>query len=293
MNGAINMINKKVAVLVDSCSDVPKEVINKEFFEMIPMEVFFGDEEYQDRVNIEPDEFYKKLLTENLVPTTSSPKGEFISEAFENLIARGYTQVVAICISSGLSGTAQQVEIYAEEFSQLQVKVIDTKNIGIASGFAAIRASELIEDGLEFDKIIEEVQRVVKQTKVFFYVPTLKYLVAGGRIGRVAGLVGSIINLKPIISCDEHGIYYPVAKARGEKKAVGKMLQLVDDTIGNVQNFNLAVVHGMNPSLMETISKEFKNKYPNVDKFYNGDISPALGVHTGPGLIGIGVQIID
>lgn len=287
------MINKKVAVLVDSCSDVPAEVINKSFFEMIPMEVFFGNEEYQDRVNIEPDEFYQKLLTADPLPTTSSPKGELITQAFENLISKGYEQVIAVCISSGLSGTAQQVEIYAEEFPQLEIKVIDTKNIGIASGFAAVRASELIEDGWDFDKIVEKVERVVKQTTVFFYVPTLKYLVAGGRIGRVAGLVGSLINLKPIISCDDNGIYYPIAKARGEKKAVKKMLQLVADTIGDAKKFNLAVVHGLNPELMETISAEFKSDYPQVGKFYNGDISPALGVHTGPGLIGIGVQIID
>lgn len=287
------MINKKVAVLVDSCSDVPAEIANNEYFEMIPMEVFFGKEEYQDRVTIEPDEFYQKLATANPLPTTSSPKGELITKALSNLMERGYKQVIAVCISSGLSGTAQQVGIYSKDFPELQIEVIDTKNIGIASGFAAVRASEVIEEGWEFDKIVEEVQRVADQTKVFFYVPSLKYLIAGGRIGRVAGLVGSIINLKPIISCDDEGIYYPVAKARGEKKAIKKMLQLVDDTIGDAKHFNLAVVHGLNETLMNEISTEFKNKYPNVGKFYNGDISPALGVHTGPGLIGIGVQIID
>jgi DegV family protein with EDD domain len=287
------MINKKVAILVDSCSDVPASIINKDFFEMIPMEVFFGKEEYQDRVNIEPDVFYEKLKTADPLPTTSSPKGELISQALNNLIKKGYEQVVAVCISSGLSGTAQQVKIYAKEFPELQIEVIDTKNIGIASGFAAVKASELIESGLEFDKIVAEVNRVANQTRVFFYVPSLKYLIAGGRIGRVAGLVGSIINLKPIISCDDEGIYYPVAKARGEKKAIKKMLQLVDETIGDAKNFNLAVVHGLNEPLMNEISTEFKNKYPTMGHFFNGDISPALGVHTGPGLIGIGVQITD
>ena len=167
------------------------------------MEVFFGKEEYQDRVTIEPDEFYQKLATANPLPTTSSPKGELITKALSNLMERGYKQVIAVCISSGLSGTAQQVGIYSKDFPELQIEVIDTKNIGIASGFAAVRASEVIEEGWEFDKIVEEVQRVADQTKVFFYVPSLKYLIAGGRIGRVAGLVGSIINLTPIISCED------------------------------------------------------------------------------------------
>lgn len=286
------MLKQKIAVLVDSCSDVPAEIANREYFEMIPMGVFFVEEEYQDRVNIEPDEFYQKLAKANPLPTTASPKGELITKALDNLSKRGFTQIIAVCISSGLSGTAQQVKIYAKNYPQLQIEVIDTKNIGIASGFAAVRASEVIEEGWEFDQIVEDVQRVANQTKVFFYVPTLKYLIAGGRIGRVAGLVGSIINLKPVISCDDEGIYYPVAKAHGEKKALKKMLQLVDDTLKNAQKFNLAVVHGLNEGLMNQISTEFKNKYPNMGKFYNGDISPALGVHTGPGLIGIGVQII-
>lgn len=101
------MIKQKIAVLVDSCSDVPAEIANREYFEMIPMGVFFGEEEYQDRVNIEPDEFYQKLAKANPLPTTASPKGELITKALDNLSKRGFTQIIAVCISSGLSGTAQ------------------------------------------------------------------------------------------------------------------------------------------------------------------------------------------
>ncbi|KRN19451.1 hypothetical protein IV79_GL001504 [Pediococcus claussenii] len=267
--------------------------MEKDYIEMIPMEVYFGQESLRDRVDIEPDEFYERLKKANKLPSTSSPTGESIHSAFQSLIDRGYNQIIAICISSALSGTAQQVSIISEEFPDIITNVINTKNIGIGSGLTAVYASQLIDNGINFEELITELERSALKTKVFFYVPTLDYLIAGGRIGRVSGMVGSILKIKPIISCDSDGVYYPVAKARSEKSAISKIKRTISELIGESKNYNLAVVHGSNPTLMENVYEEFKESFDGFKNIFKGDISPALGVHTGPGLIGVGVQVLD
>lgn len=284
------MPQEKIAILVDSCSDVPADVLQAADMALMPMNVIFRDRAYEDRVTITPTEFYRRQATEKA--TTASPTGKHIMEALERIQASGYTHVIAVCISAGLSGTYQETALLAAD-TDLTVHVVNTRSVGIGSGFAAIYAASLRSAGHSFQEIVDEVERVTSQTKVFFYVPSLKYLQAGGRIGKVAGMAGTLLNVKPIISCDEEGIYYPIAKVRGEKRTITKLLALVDDAIGDAQRVNVAVCDGVNPELRATVLERLKTAHPNVLHWYAGDVSPALGVHTGPGLIGVGVQVLD
>ncbi|MFD0897451.1 DegV family protein [Loigolactobacillus binensis] len=282
-------LSQHVAILVDSCSDVPADFIAAHHLYMVPMTIAYRDEIYLDKVTIDPETVYANLDKE--IPKTASPTGNLIAEAFANIKADGYKEVIAICISSGLSGTYQQVQL-AARVSELDVSVIDTKNIGIASGLTAILAAQLSEEGLHKGEIEARLRTVAKRTKVFFYVPTLTYLQKGGRIGRVAGMAGTLLNIKPIISCDENGIYYPIAKVRGEKKTLLKMKKLLADTIAGAKRFNLAVADGANHKIAAQLTAELHQLYPQAEHIFTGNVSPALGVHTGPGLIGLGVQVL-
>ncbi|MDT7013041.1 DegV family protein [Levilactobacillus namurensis] len=284
------MQTEKIAILVDSCSDVPASVLQAADMALLPVNVIFRDRVYEDRVTITPAEFYRRQATEQA--TTASPTGKTVLEAFERIQESGYTHVLGVCISDKLSGTFQEVKLLSED-SPLKVHMVNTKNIGIGSGFAAIYAARLRDQGLAFDDLVAEVERVVRQTKVFFYIPNLKYLVAGGRVGRVAGMAGTLLNVKPIISCDPDGVFAPVAKARGEKRALAKLISLVGETIGDHQQVSVSVVDGANPELRETILAQLQAAYPQVSDWGSGDISPALGVHTGPGLVGVGIQVRD
>ena len=284
------MQTEKIAILVDSCSDVPTPVLQAADMALVPMNVIFRDRVYEDRITITPAEFYRRQATEPA--TTSSPTGKRVVEAYHQIEASGYTHVIAVSISAKLSGTYQELKLLAED-SPLVVHVVNTRSVGIGSGFAAIYAAELRDQGRSFDQIVAEVERVTNQTKVFFYVPSLKYLQAGGRIGRVAGLAGTLLNVKPIISCDDEGVYYPIAKVRGEKRTIAKLISLVGDAIGDGQHVSVSVVDGVNPDLREDVLAQLKVKFPQVSQWYSGDVSPALGVHTGPGLIGVGVQVRD
>lgn len=148
----------------------------------------------------------------------------------------GYEKVIAVTISSGLSGTNNMVRLMAENVDGLDVFTLDTKNIGIGSGFLAIKAAEYVEKDLEWNTIKEKLQADVKKSKIFFHVPTLEYLQKGGRIGLVSSILGNVLNLKPVISCNDNGIYHTVAKVRGNKKSIQRAIDLAAEFAGNAKS---------------------------------------------------------
>lgn len=284
------MNQEKIAILVDSGVDVPKDVIEKYGMYMLPLKVIFKDAEYLDRITITPQEVYERLNEE--IPKTSLPSGADILDMFERIQADGYAHVLVVTISSGLSGTYNAIRVVAEEFEGLDIFILDTKNIGIAAGVNAIQAAQYVEAGMKWERLKQRVSEEVSNSGIFFCVKTLEYLQKGGRIGLVASILGSALNLKPIISCNEDGIYYTVAKVRGRKQSLHKALELAVNFIGDAQKYRLCLVHGNAKEEADELILEFKKMLPNAIEFYEGQISPALGVHTGPGLIGLGVQIL-
>lgn len=283
-------MTEKIAILIDSCSDAPQYLQDKEYVKTVSMQIHWDGKVLRDRVDITPDQFYRKIKRGSSIPTTSSPQSGDILEKFQELEKEGYSDVIAICISSGLSTTYNQISLLASQQSKLNIKVIDTKNIGIGSGLFAVYADDLIKKQLPFSKIVKLVEESVDNGKIFFYIPTLKYLAAGGRIGKVASILGSALDIKPIISCNDQGVYYTVTKARGERKAIEKMLALVEKTVALKKKVRIAVAEGDNKTLLKYVCQKLEKIYPN-QQIYTGNISPALGVHTGPGLIGIAVHI--
>lgn len=285
------MNKEKIALLVDSGTDVPQELIEQYGMYMIPLQIIYKDRIYTDKVDITPEEVYERLPEE--IPSTSLPDGETITKIFEKIKNDGYEKVLAVTISSGLSGTYNVVRLIAEEVEALDAFVLDTKNIGIGSGLQAIEAAKLIEAGLSWEEIKTTLTNNVTKAKVFFNVATLEYLQKGGRIGLVASILGNALKLNPIISCNEEGVYHTVAKARGRKKSLEKTFELVKSFVGDHKKFALAVAQGQALEEAETFFERLKEQFPQAEKIYFGTISPALVVHTGPGLLGIGIQILD
>lgn len=287
------MNKEKIAFLVDSGSDVPKHILEKGNMKVIPLKIIYKDREYTDKVDITAEEIYSNLATE--VPKTSLPDGETIKNLLLEIKAEGYTKVIAITISSGLSGTNNMVRLMSKEVEGLDVFVLDTLNIGIGSGLHAERALSYVESGLDWEDIKEKLQKGIEKIKIHFYVDTLEYLQKGGRIGLVSSLVGNLLNLKPVISCNEEGIYYTVAKARGSKKGIQKTMEMAIAFAQEAQKYDVAVCYAGEKTEMITksIIEQLKAALPNIRHFYYDSISPALGVHTGPGLIGIAVSKLD
>lgn len=286
------MDNKeKIAIITDSGTDVPPKYIEKYNMYVVPLIVNYNNQSYRDGVDININTICEKLKEE--VPTTSLPSIDDIMETFERVLTDGYKKVIVVTISSGLSGTHNAMRIASESFEdKLDIMLVDTKNIDIGAGFTAIRAGELIEQGYSFEEIKEKLDDVINNTKVYFCVKTLEYLRKGGRIGLVASVVGTALDLKPVISCNSDGIYYVVSKARGRKKSRKKAINEAKEYAKQFEEYNIAVVNVWSKEEAKEIEDNIKNDFPNVKSVFVGAISPALAVHTGPGLIGVGVQKI-
>lgn len=285
------MNKQKIAVLVDSCCDVPKEFVDQYEMYVIPLKIIYKNTEYEDGIDITPEQVYQGLSNE--VPKTSLPSGESIVKILDKIKAEGYESVIAVTLSSGLSGTNNMMNLLAKNYDDFNIYVLDTKNISIASGFHAIQAARYIEEGMSFEAICAKLEKGIEKTKIFFVVETLEYLQKGGRIGLVASLFGNALNLKPIIACNAEGIYYTVAKVRGRKQSITKTKELALEFIGDHKRYNIAIVNGDAKELSDEIKNNMMPKLTNTEIFVEKQISPALGVHTGSGTIGIGVQILE
>jgi len=280
----------QIALLVDSGMDVPKSILEKEGTYVIPLQIIYKERTYTDKVDITSAEIYARLGRD--IPSTSLPSGEMIEKIIKQIIADGYNELIVGTISSGLSGTHNVLTMMLKDYPQLRSFVLDTKSIGIGGGLQAAYAKELIDSGMPFDDIVPILQKQVARSDVFFSIPTLEYLKKGGRIGLVTSIVGTAFNINPIISCNDDGIYYTVSRARGRRKSIDKMVQIVKETIGTSTSYNLAVAYGNDLEEAKQLAEHVRSTFPNINQFFFDEVSPALGVHTGPGVLGIAVSLL-
>jgi DegV family protein with EDD domain len=281
---------EKIAILTDSGSDVPKEIVKKLGIFVLPLQVNYKAQSFSDGVDIDAQTVYEGLSTE--VPTTSLPTGKVVSETLSKIEKQGYTHIMAVVLSSGLSGTYNMIRLMADQ-STLPMKVIDSKNIGIGSGLSVIKAAQWANEGFSFVDLADKVEAIIEKTKVYFVLSTLEYLQKGGRIGKVSAFVGQTLDLKPIITCNDEGIYTTVTKVRGRKGSLTRIKEIAVAYAVDGKNINIAFAHGNAMEEIIKIKTDVLSKVQNVKNTYLGPVSPALGVHTGPGLIGIAVQIED
>ena len=273
----------KIALITDSTSDLNKDQIEKYNIKVLPLRVIYKDREYIDRVNITPSEVYDNLINE--IPTTSLPSISEANNLFAKLVDEGYTHAIAICISSGVSGTYNMLNIASKDYSSITTHVFDSKSLTMGEGAIVVECGKLIAAGKSFDEIVEILPSIQSRIKVYYVLETLTYLIKGGRIGKVAGIVGELLKLKPIISINDEGTYYTYSKVRGRNKSIAKIAEIPHDALMKAKS-KIWVLHGGaledGKALYDTISK-----LPNISEINFGDISPVLGVHTGPGLLGI------
>jgi DegV family protein with EDD domain len=282
------MAAERIALIVDSCTDVVPDEIEHFKMYVLPLHVNFKNGTYRDRVDIQPEEVYARMADE--IPTTSLPSPQEIEDVFNQVVADGYTHAIAVTISSGLSGTYETMRMVAKGIQGLTCEVIDTKNIAIGSGFTAMTVGGLIEKGKPFKEIQKALPEIIHKNKIYFSVATLEYLKAGGRIGELTYLVGSLLNATPIITCNEKGIYHPAKVVRGTKTTMTKMIKLAQRFASGFSQYNVAVMHGGALEKAQEILARIGENFPGAKRIYEGQISPALVVHTGPGLVGIGIQ---
>ncbi|NLM45054.1 MAG: DegV family protein [Clostridiales bacterium] len=280
-------MNNKIALITDSSCDLPSEILSKYSIFTLPLRVIYGNKEYRDGIDITPQEIYSRMPDE--IPKTSMASPSDCASLLQNLQNKGIKNILSINISGGLSGTYDMVKMVSKDFPDLNVIAIDSKSLSIGLGFMVYEAAKMISEGFDIDYIKNKVLSLRDKIKIFYCLPVLEYLKKGGRINTVAATIGDIIDIKPIISINEEGKYYSHAKVRGRKRSLDKLVEIAKE-ISEGHTVRLAVMHGSAEKEAQKI-KDTLSKLPNVKDIIFGQIGPALGVHTGPGLVGVCVYI--
>jgi DegV family protein with EDD domain len=273
----------KIALVTDSSCDLDSQIVKDHNIEVIPLRIIYKDNEYRDGEDITATEVYNRLNIE--IPTTSMPSPKDVLNKFQELRADGYTHILAITLSSGLSGTYNMFKLMSEEISDVVIDVIDSKTLSMVLGFIVIEASKLIKNNTPYIDIIDKINSIKSKAKGFYVLDTLEYLRKGGRIGLVASAIGTLLNIKPIISTNDEGKYYILGKTRGKTQAAAKMFEILLTQLENTKT-NVAVLQGMAEREAGALFEKI-HSLKNVNSLCISAISPTLVVHTGPGLIGL------
>ncbi len=281
---------QRVALLTDSCADIPANLLKKYDIHVVPLRLLFSDGEYEDGVSITAKEVYRRLPRE--LPKTSLPSGERIEKTFREIRDKGYEKAIAINFSGGLSGTANLVRLFGEQFVGLEVAAFDTLSGSLGTGMTVLQAARWLEEGRSFVQVCRAIPQIMKTTTVFFCIDTLEYLQKGGRIGLITSFAGTLLNIKPIISFAPSGELINVAKVRGRRLAMEKMVGMATELVPEGAAFNLAVAHGDSPAEFKEIRSLAKRSLPGYRTLFEGEIDGTLGVYTGPHLLGVGVQLL-
>ena len=282
--------NKKIAVIVDAGCDLPQAYKDRADVFELPFHVIYGDQDLVAGVDISTDELIERLP--EAIPTTSLPNGDDITNVFNAVRDGGFSQVIVINISAHLSGTHNMINLMMKDIPDLEIFTFNTKNIGIGAGFFALDVLHKIDEGASFEKICPYLDKQIKKSKVFFALATLEYLQKGGRIGFVASLLGTALRIKPVISCNDEGIYYTVKKTRGRRQSLAQIIEQVSTFAQESDHYMVAVCSSKEPVEEENLKNDLANILHPERPIFKAILDPALAVHTGPGLIGAGVYHI-
>ncbi len=284
-------MKEKIAIVTDSTSDLTKADLEKFGIESIPLKVIYSDQQFHDRVDITPAEVYESF--EHEIPTTSMPSPQEIMDVYNKLKDDGYTHIISIHISSGLSATYSNCMMVSDQIEGVEVEVIDSQMLSKGLGRLVLYANSLVEaGGLSFAEIIKKVEAKKEKIEVFFVVETLKYLKKGGRIGKVSGTIAEFLNIKPIIAIDDEGEYFTFDKVRGRSRSLKKMYSIIKDKLEEGKEYIIDVMNAAAEEEGRGLLEKFE-KLAQVKETYFSEISPVMVVHTGPGLIGVVLTEID
>jgi len=275
-----------IVIVTDSASDIDPKLREELGIVTVPLKVIFETQTYLDGIDLTSREFFAKLQQAETLPTTSQPSPLDFAETFKKIVEEHGkdVQIIAILLSASLSGTFQAGVIGKSMMEEeTDITVIDSKGASFVHGIAAVEAARAAREGKTKQQVLDLIERLLERTHVYFIVDTLTYLQRGGRIGKASALVGSLLNIKPILTL-ENGMVAPFDKVRGTKKALSRVMEALKTDVGDGP-VKTAILHSNVPeeaaAFLEQVKQEFQ-----VTESYLQEIGPVIGVHAGPGLLG-------
>ncbi len=279
-----------VAIVTDSVASIPERLIQSLRIHMVPYYIHRGNQVLRDLVTIQRDAFYQWLPTAHELPQTASPgPGDYIQEYQSLAREEGVQEIVSIHMTSKGSGAYQAAKVAQETLLELipdlRIEVIDTLNASLCQGWMVIEAARAALEGRSLADIAGLVKRMMPVSRMIQTGDTLKYLYMGGRIGRAKHLFGSLLSIKPLIGMED-GVIVALGQARSRVKAYQMMADMVEAAVGRMGKIKIAYVHAAAQEETEKIARLIEERLTCVESLI-AELSPALGVHTGPGTAGL------
>lgn len=277
----------KVKVITDSTAYLPDNVLKELSIDTIPLYVIWGEEMFRDGIDISPEEFYKKLPLSKTMPTTSQPSPKEFTAIFQKYLNEGY-DILSIHISSKLSGTVNSAQKAKEALGAENIEIIDSYLTSFGSGLQTIAGAKAAKEGASLAECKKVVENVKINSHIYFLVSTLEFLKRGGRIGGAAAMLGTLLDLKPILTFDE-GAIVSHDKVRTMKKAIVKTVDIFEEIVGHEKPFYLGIAQATAPGTAEMVKTEILKRYTEDDfiEFVEGGLSPVIGIHAGPGALAL------
>jgi DegV family protein with EDD domain len=279
----------KVFVLTDSCASIPEAMLKALDIHWVAYYIHRGKEVLRDLVTIQREEFLRWLETAKILPTTASPgPGDYLT-VYESLEQQGAREIVSIHMTSLGSGAYQAAKVAQsmaqESIPHVRIEVIDTQNVSLCQGWMVIEAARVALAGRSLEEVVSTVRKMIPITQMVQTADTLKYLYMGGRIGKAQHLMGTLLNIKPLIGMT-NGVIVPLGTARSRQRAYQMMANIVEKTVGVKGRIKIAYVHAGALVEVEKIKDMIEQRFTCIESII-AELSPALAVHTGPGTAGL------
>lgn len=274
-----------IHIITDTTSGLPAHVAQRYSIPVIPQVVLFGEESYLEGVEIDQATFLRRLRSSPTLPKTAAPPPGLFVETFQRLLGPGDS---SICIhpSSEVSGTVRSAMTAAEELPAADIRVLDTRTIAGPLASMVVLAAQWAEEGLDADVIMQRLQALIPRAHIYFLVDTLEYLQKGGRIGGAAALVGSLLQVKPILEIRE-GRVEPLERERTQRRALARLKELVVTQSARGPQAHLSVLHAGAPAAAQALADDLCARLQAPEALIM-DLPPAIVTHAGPGALGVG-----
>lgn len=274
----------KTAVVTDSTAYIPKEIRDEYNIHMIPLSVVFGNETYQEEVDISAAEFFEEVKHKDL-PTTSQPSVGKFAELFDQL-SKEYDAVISIHLSSGISGTFQGAVTAGQMVDDISVYAFDSEISCMVQGFYVIEAAKMAREGIEPEKILERLNEMKKSIRAYFMVDDLSHLQRGGRLSSAQAIIGSLLKVKPLLHF-ENKVIVPFEKIRTKKKAMKRIADMLEEATKNDGEYQAVIIHANREEDALEWKAELEPLLPNVE-FTISYFGAVIGTHLGEGAMGLG-----
>lgn len=288
MSERTKQTQRRIAVVTDSTCDLPPHLVAEYDIQVAPQILIMDGESWQDRVDIQPPAFYELLKKSSSFPTTSQPSATAFQQRFERL-AQGVEGIVAVLVAQELSGTVASAQAAAAALPDIPIEVIDSRAVSMMLGYTVLGAAQAAAAGGDLGEVAAAARSRIGATGVYFIVGTLDYLHRSGRIGAAARLLGSALNLKPILEIRD-GTVTPVTKVRTRGKALERVYQLLEARLGGASRYHMSVLQVSAEEEAAEVKKALQNRFRPLT-LIETECSPVVGAHAGPGTVGVAFYV--